>query len=384
MSDIVAAVKSDPFMIYKKDSELGFSLYSAGFPSYPANFSRDSLKAGLIAGRADILHSQLEVSTHYQGRNFDALTGEQPGKIHHEMPGAKLAGRGDLLTTYNACDTTPLFLIATEGLTHLDPTKAESFIEKRRASLEKAAEHILSMVDNTNNLYWDKHPDQTRYCLQVTYWKDSILPHSEGKLEPVYPVTFGHSHFIAARGLLSASRLLNRPDLADKADAMFIAGIKFFMQYDDYIVYRDAEGELKQPSSDELHALAYIPANYASLLPLAKIKERSQHLATPYGFMCTPISVAQKLHDQYHGHKIWVFEQAKIHYGAEKFGMREEADCAAAIAKWIGQGQELFGIEYQNDGTIKLVPEGNDQQLWSVAAAKYFSGLTELSFNAWL
>ncbi len=384
MPKVITQPALDPFAHYRHDSPIGISEYSAGFPSYEANFTRDTLESGLIAGRADLLISQLEISAHYQGTADNQLTGEQPGKIHHEMPGAQLADRGAGFTTYNACDSTALFLIAAEDLSYLDHAAFIALMTRRRSNFERAVDYILALTGD-DNLCWDKTPDgSTGYTLRVTYWKDSILPRADGKQEPVYPVAFAQAHFIAARGLLSASRILGRPALAAKADAMFRAGIAEFMRPEAFVVYKDSAGELRQTSSDELHALAYIPVYYAGFLPINAIKRRAARLATPYGFLCTPASVAQRLEDQYHGEKIWVFEQANIHYGATKFGLADEAATAARIAGQIGAGQELFGIEHHVDGSTGLIPEGNDRQLWSVAAAEYFKGKSNLSTQAWL
>jgi glycogen debranching enzyme len=85
------------------------------------------------------------------------------------------------------------------------------------------------------------------------------------------------------------------------------------------------------------------------------------------------------LSDGYHGSRIWVYEQAMIHYGATKFGLDNEASTAKAIAGHIGEGQELFGLLYNG-----LKPQGNNRQLWSVAAAAYFSGKSNLSKDNWL
>ncbi|HUD06921.1 MAG TPA: hypothetical protein VMR34_03480 [Candidatus Saccharimonadales bacterium] len=375
---------TDPFSPYIQQSDNGSNVYVAGYPNYTANFTRDTLKAGIISGRADLLESQLEVSAHFQGVEDNHLTGERPGKIHHEMPGAQLEGRGDGYTTYNACDTTALFLIGAEGLSHLDRPAFEKFLSGRRSSLQRAVDHVLSLVGE-DNLYWDKTTSGSDgYTLRVTYWKDSILPHANGKLEPAYPVTFSQAHFIAARGVLSASRVLDLPGLTDKADLMLRAGIREFMQTNDYIIYKDREGDFAQASSDELHSLAYIPAKYADLLPLDAMRHRAEILATPYGYICTPASIAEQLTDMYHADKIWPFEQANIHYGASKVGLTSEANTAATIAKHIGKGQEVFGIRYSEDGSSSLIPEGDDRQLWSVAAAEYFTGNSLLSKEAWL
>jgi glycogen debranching enzyme len=384
MLEVAPEATPNPFAIYKRTSDVGDDIYAAGYPSYPANFSRDTIKAGILSGYADLLASQLEISARHQGTEDNPLTGERPGKIHHEVPGAQLVGR-EGHTTYNACDSTALFLIAAEGLSRVDKEAFANLYAKRKSHFDRAVDHILASVGEEDNLYWDRPPEGSDgYSLRVTYWKDSILPHANGKEEPTYPVSFAQAHFIAARSLLSASRMHAEPALAEKADGMFRAGIKAFMRSDGFVVYKDADGELVQNSSDELHSLAYIPQAYADILPLATIRNRAEAIATPYGYVCTPRSVAEGLSDTYHGDKVWVFEQAKIHYGASKFGLLDEAANAAAIAEHIGTGQELFSVTYHEDGSTSLIPEGNDRQLWSVAAAEYFVGKSDLAKTAWL
>jgi hypothetical protein len=94
----------------------GLPGYIAGLPSYPRNFSRDVILAGIISQDEDMLATQIKISAEHQGMRSSLLTGEETGKIHHEFPGVTLRGRGKYLTTYNACDTTSLFLLAIEGL----------------------------------------------------------------------------------------------------------------------------------------------------------------------------------------------------------------------------------------------------------------------------
>lgn len=374
---------TDPFIPYRQLLETGEFGYAAGFPHYPRNFTRDTITAGIIASSADLLATQLAISANSQGVNHDPQTGEMPGKIHHEFPGVTLSG-GDKYTTYNACDTTALFLIAAEGLLHLDKTAYSKFLQQNAKKLEQAVDYILGHV-STDNLFWEKLPEGSdNYALKVTYWKDSILPQSDGKIEPVYPVVFPLAHFIAARGLLSASRILHNPGLGSTADKMFQTGIKEFIAPDSYTVYRDSQSELRQVSSDELHSLAYIPGGYANLLPIKAMQQRASSLSTPFGYMCTPLVVAEQLSDRYHGDTVWVFEQAMIHYGATKFSLDREAGIAALIAAHIGEGQELFSVSHSEDGDKFPVPSGNDRQLWSVAAAEYFAGRSLLSEGPWL
>ncbi len=67
-------------------------LYQAGIPGYTSNFSRDGFTYGLLANDLDGLRAQLRFSARHQGRKADPETGEEPGKIHHELPGVKQDG----------------------------------------------------------------------------------------------------------------------------------------------------------------------------------------------------------------------------------------------------------------------------------------------------
>lgn len=374
---------ADPFSPYRQVLETGEVGYAAGFPHYPRNFSRDTIIAGIISSDVDLLASQLAISALHQGVNYDPQTGEMPGKIHHEFPGVTLNGRNKY-TTYNACDTTALFLIAASGLLQLDKPTFSDFLQEKAKKLELAVDYILAHISN-DDLFWEKPPEgSVNYALKVTYWKDSILPQTDGKIEPVYPVVYALAHFIAARGLLSASRVLGDTSLGSTADKMFQRGIKEFIRPDSYTVYRDSAAELKQVSSDELHALAYIPRVYANLLPVEAMQQRAESLTTPFGYMCTPLEVSQQLSDRYHGDTVWVFEQAMIHYGATKFSLDREAGVAASIAAHIGEGQELFSVSLSEEGNKLPIPAGNGRQLWSKAAVEYFAGRSLLSEKPWL
>ncbi len=129
----------------------------------------------------------------------------------------------------------------------------------------------------------------------------------------------------------------------------------------------DRSDRLEQSSSDELHALSYIPKKYAPLMPLTAISQRATDLTTTVGIASTPREIGQKLLNQYHGYVVWIFEQALINYGCLKFGLNEIASITKRCRPYIGNGQELILIE----PTIK--PLGNSNQLWSVAAKAYFT-----------
>lgn len=362
------------FLPYQTEFD-GTSAYFAGLPSYPRNFSRDTLLAGIIAKDMDLLESQLRISALHQGVKYDPVTGEEPGKIHHEYPGVHW--REPELTTYNACDTSALFLIGLEFLRRGEDIEPAAFLETHKDSIDSAVEYITRHVKD--NIFWEYPPEgATRFSVRHTYWKDSIPPDASGKEEPAYPVAFALVQFQAARGLLAASRLLDDKELRGVADQMFKDGIAHFMTERAFCVEEDQDGRLELPSSDELHSLAYIPEKYWAHLPVVGMEARALHLITPVGIACTPREISEKLSDTYHGYKVWIFEQALIHYGVRKFGMRDLAQLTKECAVHIDTGHELLTV------LPDVGPMGNTHQLWSVAAGIYFSDQPSLRQTTWL
>ncbi|HUC20994.1 MAG TPA: hypothetical protein VMR98_05910 [Candidatus Polarisedimenticolaceae bacterium] len=332
--------------------------------------------AGILSMDADQLKTQIALAEKFQGTRNDPMTGEEPGKIHHEYPGVGLKGRGKYLTTYNACDTTALYLVAIEALGNVDPRAYAAITSMQRPTIVLAVSYILQHV--TDTIFYEYPPEGAdRFAVKVTYWKDSIAS-DPAVSELRYPVAYALAHFQAARGLLSAARILQDQDLLQAADAMFKAGIHTFMRSEQFVVAIGDHFKMAHSSSDELHALAYIPRSYYPLLPLGAIQRRSKALVSSAGFACMPRSIAAHLTNTYHGYVVWPFEQAFIHYGSIKFNLHACAGVAERVAPFIAQGNELIVLEPE------LEPSGNNRQLWSVAAGSYFHNHSNLRIRRWL
>ena len=199
LSAIGTAAEADPFTPFKLQLTPNITSYSAGFPSYPSVFARDIITSGILSARPELLISGIEVGAYYQAQKSNTVNGAEEGKIAHEKPGASLPSR-EGKTDYNACDTTALFLIATEGLSRLSPHVFAQTINNIKPSLKKAVGYIVSHIDD--DIFIERPPTgSSGYALKVTMWKDSVLP-QPGKEEPIYPVIYPQAHFIAARGLL--------------------------------------------------------------------------------------------------------------------------------------------------------------------------------------
>ena len=98
----------------------------------------------------------------------DASTGEEPGKIHHELPGVPQNG---LWTTYDACDTTALYLLALARVAAR--TEDRAFVDHHRSNLERALEYLDSHLIDDIFHEDSRQSGADRFALKVTYWKDS-------------------------------------------------------------------------------------------------------------------------------------------------------------------------------------------------------------------
>src|SRR5206468_12341814 len=140
------------------------NLYMAALPGYTSNFPRDGFTYGLLSDDLDSLSSQVRFAADHQGTKADAYTGEEPGKIHHEWPGFPMRGK---VTTYNACDTTAMFLLA---ISRLAKRGDMDVLRTYSANIMSAIDYIDShIIDGL--FYEDTTQSGTdRFGVKVTYW----------------------------------------------------------------------------------------------------------------------------------------------------------------------------------------------------------------------
>jgi glycogen debranching enzyme len=346
-------------LIRPKPGDADPRLYLAADPGYTANFSRDSLTYALLAEDLRALRAQVEFSARRQGRRRDPETGEEPGKIHHELPGVQMRG---LWTTYNACDTTALFVIGLSQLAH----RGERGIARRyRHHLHRALEYLHEHLDD-NVFYEDpKHCGAERFALKVTYWKDSELNVGGERREPTYPVAYALPHFQCKTAVRSAARLTGSKELRARADEMTRRGFEMFWRGDHFTVAVQGDGTVVDPpSSDSLHSLLFLRRDEISEADAEGVVEYSEQLATPVGYL--PGLAQAPVGDDYHTRWVWVHEQALLHAAARRHGLERAEQLAERITNSLARGfPELI-----DPATGK--PGGNPTQLWSIGANVYF------------
>ncbi len=335
------------------------SVYQAALPGYAANFSRDSFTYGLLADDLHALRAQLELSSRHQGRHPDPETGEEPGKIHHELPGVAMRG---LWTTYNACDTTALFVIAMSHLAHRGDRKV---VARFGESLDRAIEYLLAHVYDDVFFEDTKQSGGERFALKVTYWKDSELTVGGERREPAYPVAYALPHFQCQAALRAAARLTRRRALRERAARMVRRGFETFWRGDHFAVAVQGDGTVVDaPSSDSLHSLLYLRTGEISHADAERIVRYSEQLATDVGYL--PALAQAQDGDDYHTRWVWVHEQALLHAAARRHGLAGAEVVAERVIPTLDQGfPELIDPVTRQTG-------GNQTQLWSIGAHVYF------------
>jgi|688.fasta_scaffold80601_1 glycogen debranching enzyme len=339
------------------------TLYSAGHPRYTSNFSRDSLIAGLLFEDPDFLQNQLQFCASQQGQKSDPYTGEEYGKIHHEIP--EIAIRG-YTTRYAACDTTALFVLGHQKYIQL--TGDKSLFEAQKGNILAAQMYIQNHIKDGYFIESPSFSGSQKFALKVTYWKDSDLVDRPNN-EPVYPICYT---LIQAQNLAAIKFLakeFQNPHLVQTADRMLkvLQEDLFDPDIKDFCIAKDEMGLIFSKSSDSLHILYYLEKGDLKKEHISGILEAAKELQTKVGYR-TMIET-EKTVEEYHSKTVWPFEQAIIHAGGLKFDLPEITQTAILCYHELEEDDSELFIIHQNGHFTK---GGNPFQLWTVAAKVYF------------
>jgi len=338
-------------------------LYSAGLPLFTPNFTRDSILASYLLQDPVMLRDQLIYSAVHQGRHPNALTGEEYGKIHHELPGAIMRGRS---TLFNACDTTSLFLLGHQWYREMCGDKGLGI--SWRSALSAAAQYIIAHVQDGLFIEGPSFANAESFALRVTYWKDSVVAGRDGG-EPAYPITYSLAHYQARNALRAAAALLEDSALDKKASEMTEAGRALFSaEHGYFFLGRDSLGPITAITSDALHLLFYIDPGEFEPEVIARDISATTSLETAIGYRTMEKCSAAGLENSYHASTVWPFEQAFIHIGALRHGVEAVAQIAERIIPFLDTQPEYFRV-----GNGEPKKAGCDPQLWTIAAKSYFA-----------
>lgn len=332
-------------------------LYRAADPGYPGNFTRDGIIAAVLGGDTRALWAQVDYSARYQGKQADPLTGQEKGKIHHELPSVDINGAS---SAYNACDTTALFLSSISYLAdNGEPEILDTYAEEISEAIAYIQRHIKDGLFTEDPTF----AEAEKFGLKVTYWKDSALNHPE-RQEPHYPIVYSLAHFQNADALAKVGKSLDRDDLRQQAMDMQEVGLDKLWRGDHFVTAIDASGDIDPISSDSLSCLLYISPEDLSLGQSTVIEHYMKPLITPAGYRTGLPTMVEG--DPYHTDFVWTHEQALLHAAARKHDLKDAQDITEQVVSCMdGQFPELIHAE-----TLKHA--GNNPQLWAVQTHFYF------------
>ncbi len=356
-------------------------LYSAGLNmqgrGYESVFPRDTLYSIFLNHDMELLKNIITFCLARMGAKSDAHTGEEPGKIPHEVPGVQLRGRD---TEYNASDTTALFLIGCHKL--LAAERGEKLLRANTDKLKNAVEYIIKHF-NSDFLFEEspRYAGADKFALRVTYWKDMHIP-ARPDGEPECPVVYPLLHITNLAGLKAALAIFDKLSI----DYINLAEIKKLIDrgYESYLrlcwdekldfpyLYIDQHGAFGAISSDGLHSLLFMDTERVPMEKVDSIVSGSKTLATDYGYRTYAPGQLEFAPQSYHFGTIWPFEQAVIAAGAERFGKEQAVEVSSRVIAALPNFANSFPEVLSLDKAGKLQSKWCDIQLWTIAAVQYF------------
>lgn len=347
----------------------------AGLPEFAAIFGRDSIITAyfLLPYFPEYARAVLRVLARFQGRKEERRSGEERGKILHELRLGELSqsGRAPFAPYYGTVDATPLYIILADE--YLRWTGDLELIENLRENLNLAVEWILGKLDEGEG-YIRYSPGE----LGNQGWKDSrgAIPMKDGT--PVRPpVALVEVQGYAYRALMEAGEITDhsRGELKREAKALKKRFNEDFWLDGYYALALDGEN---RPSE-------VVASNMGHLL-ITGIAEHEREIAERLfeadmfsGLGIRTLSSEEKTYNpfSYHNGSVWPHDNAIIALGLAGIGEREKAFRLAMAVLRAARGlgytlPELFsGLERPVP-----TPRFNSPQAWGAASA--FAFLTAL------
>jgi hypothetical protein len=360
------------------------SYVAAGAPWYMALFGRDALLTAfeaLLLGPEPALDT-LDALAAYQGTTTDAATGEDAGKILHELRTghAGIFGLEPWQPYYGSVDATPLFVMLL-GEVYRWGAPAErirDLLPAARAAITWCEINSLHNQDGFLTYDTDDH------ALRNQGWKDSsdAMVHADGSQAegPLALVEVQSYHWRALHELAALERSLGDAGaahgLSDRADRLRAQLAERFWNADRRLLAMAIDGAdrpLQVASSNVGHAL------WVGALDHATGQAVAQMLASPAmnaGWGIRTLGAGERGYDpmSYHRGSVWPHDTALAIEGLARYGMTADADAlitglleAAEHNGW--RLPELYG-GYGRDEVPTPVPYpvACSPQAWSAAA----------------
>ena len=373
-------------------------------------FGRDSLTVAMVVG--DLFPKLLEATVLYlggiQGREFDALREEEPGRIAHEIRDVETDGLWGF-PYYGAVDSTPLFIRAAARAIERRPEFAAAPVPGRewtvRDSLEAAVAWLLRRLAN-DDLGLLSHLRANPHGLENQVWKDSwdSMSHADGTVcNHAAPVASVEAQALAYDALVEAAAHHPSPTALLQAAAGLERAVEGHLWVDDPEGGFYAIGVDRDPQSGAPRPLETRASNMGWLLD-SRLLDRPEHAARrerlvelllspeflAEGGIRTLSAREERFRPRaYHNGNVWGHDNYVISLGLARHGFHDEAhelrsrlvgSCRAThrFPEFVAGGEpgtELIAkrivdvFDSRNDRVNRVEQPPQEIQGWTVAAA---------------
>lgn len=366
---------------------------AAGLPWFVAPFGRDSLLIALMTHRQfpEMALSVARYLAAHQGRTYDPVTLEQPGKILHELRVGELTrlGRTPHRPYYATADATPLFVWLVGELAVHHPHLAQEL----RPHWEAALAWCLGDGDPDGDGFLEYTPDPGGITNAV--WKDSgDSTFTEGGVDVsghVAVVEVQGYAYAAYRSAAALYRQLNEAAQADEWDARASALQRafvtaFYWPERAYYVHglNGDKAPLRVLVSNPAHALltGIYPPDHAGAVARTALQDE---LWSGWGIRTLGVNEPRFNPVSYHNGSVWPHDTALAALGMARYGLHPEAQQVAralfdaAAAAPDSRLSELFA-GFPRTGHLPPVPypAACHPQGWDAAAPIALAGLLTL------
>jgi len=359
-------------------------IVAAGIPWFCCPFGRDALIASYetLLLNPELAKGSLRVLAAYQGKRFDDVTEEEPGKIFHELRFGEMVAAGELPHSpyYGTIDATPLFVIVAHHV--LKVTNDVPFLDALLPHLKAALAWIDARSENGTTLV--RYARRSERGLDNQGWKDSkagvSFPSGERAAPPIALCEIqGYCVDAYERGarILAA---LGEPALAGvyarRGEAM--RGLV------DEALWLPAEGRYAYAVDGRGRRLDTVVSNLGHLLwsrvPSADRARRTADVLLEHasfsGFGVRTLAEGQPVYNplSYHNGTIWPHDNALVAKGMANYGLTGHA---TAIFEGLVDAMayfpnarlpELFCGMPKHSGNLVRYPVACSPQAWAAGA----------------
>lgn len=309
-------------------------------------FGRDSLTLALVVG--DLFPRLLETTVLYlagiQGREFDALREEEPGRIAHEIRDVETDGLWGF-PYYGTVDATPLFIRAALRAIERRPEFAAEPVPGREATVRDALDAAVGWLLRRlgeDDLGLLTHLRANPHGLENQVWKDSwdSMSHADGTIcNHDAPVASVEAQALAYDALVEAAAPSAEPAVLLTAAATLERAVEQHLWIDDseggyYAIGVDRDPESGAPRPLETQASNMGWLLDSRLLDGPKHAERRRRIVdlllspeflAEAGIRTLSAREARFRPRAYHNGNVWAHDNYVISLGFARHGFRDEA-----------------------------------------------------------